>query len=529
MGKVKNKEMNSEPNGSTVRMFTFVPGYDPPRSIPESGTKEEDVPDIVRNTDSVCLEWRTPNNCVTGHIIQVFYKRHLPHLRDQLIDAESEPLVLETYLNQSLMDKPDIQFKVSTNLTSCLRYRVEVSSMFHDLYQGEIISEPVVQYFKTKPGDRVIEPYTDKKVVPQRTGDISQIVFQFSNRCSSKYYSSICLFPHQCNKSQYTTYTTVENEEQSNKGYYKQSLASLLTCSVYKWEIMAADNNYTLFKEYIFTGVVMEQFEFELNNLMIDMNSGSVGISWTLTQPCIEEYQIQLCPWEGDDCWAGNFSRPKIESDKDFHIEIDLAGLDDFIFELKDCSKHELTIIPYVNQNLLNTRIKMPSYLTHPKPPVNVTVANVTDSSSIVGWVSSACSRDTEMVILREGKTVEEYILSEENLQRCSGYIIELHGLYNNERSKESQIMLATTNHGKDIPISLETNLTDIAVTVIENMTKCVSEYIIDLCEAAVECLENGQDTCKTVYSQLNHTFRNQTEDTLYKEHRAQSKRKLQR
>ena len=250
----------------------------------------------------------------------------------------------------------------------------------------------------------------------------------------------------------------------------------------------------------MFTDVVMEQFEFELSNLMIDIKSGSVGISWTLTQPCIEEYQIQLCPQEGDDCWAGNFSRPQIESDDDFNIEIDLEGLDGFIFEFKYCSTYELTIIPSVNQNLLSTRIKMPfSYLTHPKPPVNVTVANVTDSSFIVGWVSSACSRGTEMVILREGKTVEEYILSEgisehkvENLQRCSDYIIEPHGLYNNKRSKESQIMLATTNHGKDIPISLETNLTDIAVTVIENMTKCVSEYIIDLCEAAVECL--GED-----------------------------------
>ena len=71
---------------------------------------------------------------------------------------------------------------------------------------------------------------------------------------------------------------------------------------------------------------------------------------------------------------------------------------------------------------------------------------------------------------------INEYLV--DKLDRCSDYVIELFGLHNNKRSNESQIMLAITDHGEDIPIHLEKDAMDITVIVMENMTKYVSESI---------------------------------------------------
>eukprot|EP00092_Neocalanus_flemingeri_P029036 GFUD01031522.1.p1 GENE.GFUD01031522.1~~GFUD01031522.1.p1 ORF type:complete len:2660 (+),score=730.01 GFUD01031522.1:322-8301(+) len=516
-------------NAGHVSQFTFIPGYDPPRNPADFGTNGEEVPNIVMfaNDVTVDLEWRPPNKCVQGHVIKVFAIRHLPNLRQDFIDAENEPLVFQSRVNQSFWTKPDAEFTVDTNLTSCMRYRVEICSVFYDLYQGEIISEPLVQYFKTKAGDRVTVPYMDKEVVPQKTVDTSQTIFQFADRCAPSYFLSVCLFPEHCDKSQYATYTIEENAEKSSRGYYEQAVPSLLPCSVFKWEIMSAQNNFSLFKEYLFTEVNLDQFEFHLANLKTDFNSDSVDLSWTLTQPCIDEYQIHVCSKEGDNCWVGNFSRPEIESDNDFNIDIDLELLDGFNFEFEACEKYELTIVPSVNQQLLDTRIKVPfTYIINPKPPVKLNVTDTTESSFLVSWVSSGCSMGTEVVVLKEGKVVEEYILSEaiseyrvENLERCSDYVIELFGLHNNKRSNESQIMLAITDHGEDIAINIEADIMNMTVTVMENMTKCVSEYTINICEAGDECTEDGQANCTSVVmksNHLSHTFTNLTEKTLY-------------
>ena len=184
-------------------------------------------------------------------------------------------------------------------------------------------------------------------------------------------------------------------------------------------------------------------------------------------------------------------------------------------------------MIPSVNHRLVDTRIKIPfTYIVSPKPPVKLNVSETTESSFLVSWNSSECSKGTEVVVLQEGKVVEEYILGEgiteyqvEKLDRCSDYVIELFGLHNNKRSNESQIMLAITDNGEDIPIRLENDEMDIKVIVKENMTKYVSEYIIDICESAEECTTEGKANCTTVVmksNHLTHTFANLTESTLY-------------
>ena len=147
---------------------------------------------------------------------------------------------------------------------------------------------------------------------------------------------------------------------------------------------MAAENNFSLFKEYLFTEPDIEQFEFHIHN-ELEMTEGSVGLSWTLTQPCIDEYQIEVCSHTATHCWAGNFSRPQIQSDKDFNIEIDLELLDGFNFQFEDCERYELTIIPSVNQRLLDTRIKVPiTYIINPKPPMKMNVSDETESTVLV-------------------------------------------------------------------------------------------------------------------------------------------------
>ena len=69
------------------------------------------------------------------------------------------------------------------------------------------MSPPLLQYFKTKPGDKVTVPYMEKEVVPHKSPGTSQTIFQFADRCASKYFLSVCLFPNtnHCDKSQYAT------------------------------------------------------------------------------------------------------------------------------------------------------------------------------------------------------------------------------------------------------------------------------------------------------------------------------------
>ena len=95
----------------------------------------------------------------------------------------------------------------------------------------------------------------------------------------------------------------MQNAEKSSRGYYEQAVPALLPCSVFKWEVVAAQDNFSLFSEYLFTEPDMEQFQFELTNLVTDIKDGSVGLSWTLTQPCVDEYQIQVCSHTNTHCW----------------------------------------------------------------------------------------------------------------------------------------------------------------------------------------------------------------------------------
>ena len=98
-----------------------------------------------------------------------------------------------------------------------------------------------------------------------------------------------------------------------------------------------------------------------------------MSVAWTVTQPCVEDYRITLCPihhegeeeegeeevgeeeeksggWWGrrkrrsPECWHGNFSQPVLEEEEDFHLTIHLEELKDFTFAFKECGHYELSI-----------------------------------------------------------------------------------------------------------------------------------------------------------------------------------------
>lgn len=64
----------------------------------------------------------------------------------------------------------------------------------------------------------------------------------------------------------------------------------------------------------------MDQFQFRLGNLRANVGVGSVKPS--LTKPWIVEYQILARHHTNTPCWAGNFTKPGVGTDKDFNIDM---------------------------------------------------------------------------------------------------------------------------------------------------------------------------------------------------------------
>ena len=97
---------------------------------------------------------------------------------------------------------------------------------------------------------------TDYEVVPQMSTMNSDIALQFATRCTEGYYLSLCLFPQGCDSGKYTTYTLYSDDASNERGYYEQLVKHLLPCSVFKYEISAMPNNFTLYEHYLFTKIL---------------------------------------------------------------------------------------------------------------------------------------------------------------------------------------------------------------------------------------------------------------------------------
>ena len=115
--------------------------------------------------ESVELEWGPPNECMQGHDIKGVMIHHLPHIRPELISSEAEPVVVHRQANQSFLTADDAVLSISSNISSCQRYRVEIGNVYYDLHQGQIPSVPLIQELNTKPRNKVSTSYRDGEVV----------------------------------------------------------------------------------------------------------------------------------------------------------------------------------------------------------------------------------------------------------------------------------------------------------------------------------------------------------------------------
>merc|ERR1712098_625187 len=96
-------------------------------------------------------------------------------------------------------------------------------------------SKPLQLYFKTPEGANY-QPlaFYEKEVIPQKSMNSNDVVFQFAARCTDGYYLSLCHFPHGCQKNSHTSYKILKNNNSLARGYYEQLVQHLLPCSVFK-------------------------------------------------------------------------------------------------------------------------------------------------------------------------------------------------------------------------------------------------------------------------------------------------------
>ena len=135
-----------------------------------------------------------------------------------------------------------------------------------------------------------------------------------------------------------------------------------------RWEIVAEPSRASLAAGTVDGPPRTEDWQFRMDDLKIEQRCGwcdnshnmisreeEVSVLWTITQSCIEDYRITLCPqhhqvgiedhlwWEFSlkglevACWIGNFSRPNLKNEDDFLVKIQLTNLNDFDFHFEDC------------------------------------------------------------------------------------------------------------------------------------------------------------------------------------------------
>ena len=113
---------------------------------------------------------------------------------------------------------------------------------------------------------------------------------------------------------------------------------------------------------------------------------GKISLTWILTQPCIDEYEIMLCQ-EKDrtNCWTGYFKRPMVDSDDDLLVDVEITSIKDFEYNLKTCSKYEIIVKPIIIGHILSDEYIIPfTFVENVQPPVSLEVNAVTSESIFI-------------------------------------------------------------------------------------------------------------------------------------------------
>ena len=308
-------------------------------------------------------------------------------------------------------------------------------------------------FFRTKKDNAYPTPLNPLDIRGLQLDNSSDIIVQFSSRCVPGYYFSLCHFPTGCDHNQYTTYKIVQDQEAENRGYYEQHVKHLLPCNIFKWEISTLPNNVTLYEDYMFTQAE-EKLVLNLHDARVTSVFGNIHLSWTLTQPCIDEYQIEICRQENhNECWKDLFERPSFETEEDFDIEIDLSSLSDLPME--SCQCYDVIIKPIIDGTLLQSELVLPfTFIDVIQPPEDLSVSSVGETFALLFWEASNCSNSKEVLILltREDSSVIEYeprpsnnAIFLDDLEACSSYNIEAFSIEAGERSVESKKVVFET------------------------------------------------------------------------------------
>ena len=387
------------------------------------------------------------------------------------------------------------------------------------------MTEPLSLFFRTEhnPEDTVSQ-FREKEIVPQKVEGSDDVIFQFVTKCSEAYFLSLCHFPHGCRSHQFTTYTIKNNEDSNKRGYYEQAVSHLLPCSVFKWEIADVPSNITLFEEFLFTEAPEDDFKLFMENARIESVDGLVTLSWTLTQPCIVEYNIHLCESNSSNCWSGVFDRPEVHEEEDLFISIELTSLKDFQFTFEECKTYELTILTLINQQPYEYLLTF-IYTDEVHKPEYVSIEETTSDSLTVGWKYSNCSNSREVVIEvnDDNGTISENqaaagidIHVVKGLQSCTKYDIQVYTLESGKKSKDSVKVAAVTHPTEEVfDLQVESQTSSIYVKMSNISFNCIQHWTSTLCKmpknscigiVTDDCVSKVSNQTEIVFEDLEHS-----------------------
>ena len=351
-----------------------------------------------------------------------------------------------------------------------------------------MFSESLELHFKTE-STGFPTAFTDMEITTRETTGTQDVIFQFAPKCSDGYHLSFCHYPYGCEKNEYTTYTIFDEEKANERGYYEQLVKHFLPCSIFKWEISSFPDNFTLYEEYLSTSIGNhEKILTEELEEIISVN-GQILLKWTLTQPCIDEYHIEICSKDyfTNKCWNGIFDRPTIESRNDFKITIDLTSLDGFDLILEPCHQYEIKLKPQIDGiQHASESIKHFTLIEELLPPDSMNIQNVTDRGAVVHWQPSKCTNAREVLVV---VSMDEHLLYEyqpqaferkyqiTDLNSCSEYQVEVFSVEGGVKSEKAQIMSLITQHESNINVSLETYTSSIHLEFGLNASKCLQVH----------------------------------------------------
>merc|ERR1719239_1629273 len=356
----------------------------------------------------------------------------------------------------------EVVVNLGDSLLGCLFHRLEITSIYPDGQK----SSPLSKTFKTSTNGNIASLAEGEIEIATSQG--GSRVLRWASRCTEGYSVSYDRLPQGSEEAIVAKMGRVEEKE--SRGFYEQQLVNLKPCSLYRWEIVGEPAGVSLASGTVDGPPRSEDWQFQMDDLKIEQREKEVSVLWTITQTCIEDYRITLCPLhhQGSEnaCWVGNFSRPNLKNKDDFLVKIQLTNLNDFDFHFDDCKEYEISIQPNVEGQLLETQVKRPfKYITAPKPPGGLSVEEAGETSANLSWNPEACSRGVLLHIVKDKQSVEKVLLdhgttsySVEGLHPCNDYQAWLIGMVESKESAPGPMTLFST---ECLP-GLEANVKDL-------------------------------------------------------------------